>query len=139
VALDDAQQLGAAQTVYIAALRGQIALMQSDPATARAVCTDKVSWQIDVCLAIANHRLGRLDEASADLARLQQSLGDTGGYNYAQVLAQWNQADAALHWLEIAFRLHDTGLILLKADPLLSPLRQLSKFRALEDRIGFPS
>jgi TolB-like protein/DNA-binding winged helix-turn-helix (wHTH) protein/tetratricopeptide (TPR) repeat protein len=138
-ALDHAEQLGAAQTVYIAALRGQIALMQGDPATARAVCMGKVSWQIDVCLAMANHRLGRLDEASANMARLQQTLGDTGAYNYAQVFAQWGQADEALHWLDIAFGLHDTGLILLKADPLLSPLRQLSEFRTLEGRLGFPS
>jgi TolB-like protein/DNA-binding winged helix-turn-helix (wHTH) protein/Tfp pilus assembly protein PilF len=137
-ALDHAQQLGVAQTVYIAALRGQIALMQGDPVTARAVCSGKVSWEIDVCLALANHRLGRLDEASADMARLRQTLGNTGAYNYAQVFAQWGQADEALHWLDIAFGLHDTGLILLKSDPLLSPLRQLPKFRTLESRLGFP-
>ncbi len=137
-ALDHAQQLGAAETVYVAALRGQISLMQGDPAAARGFCAGKVSWQIDVCLAIADHRLGRLDEAAADMARLRQAVGDTGAYNYAQVFAQWGQADEAFRWLDVAFRLHDTGLILLKADPLLSPLRQLPKFHALEERLGFP-
>jgi TolB-like protein/DNA-binding winged helix-turn-helix (wHTH) protein/tetratricopeptide (TPR) repeat protein len=137
-ALDHAQQLGAAQTVYIAALRGEIALMQGDPATARAACANKVSWEIDVCLAIANHRLGRLDEAAADMARLRRTLGNTGAYNYAQVFAQWGQTDEALHWLGLAYDLHDTGLILLKADPLLSPLRRLAGFRSLLDRLGFP-
>jgi TolB-like protein/DNA-binding winged helix-turn-helix (wHTH) protein len=137
-ALDHAQQLGTAQTVYSAALRGQIALMQGDPVTARAACSGKVSWEIDACLAMANHRLGRYDEASTDMARLRQTLGNTGAYNYAQVYAQWGQTDAALHWLNIAYGLHDTGLILLKADPLLAPLRKLPEFRSLLDRLGFP-
>ena len=127
-----------AQTDYIAALRGQIALMQDDPATARVVCAGKGSWEVDLCRAIANQRLGHHDEASGDLARVRQTLGDTGAYNYAQVFAQWGQADEALHWLDEALKLHDTGLILLKADPLLSPLRQLPKFRTLEGRLGFP-
>ncbi len=137
-ALDHAQQLGATQTVYVAALRGQIALMQGNPAAARAVCQGKVSWEIDVCLAMANHALSRLDEAAADMARLSNALGETGAYNYAQVYAQWGQADKALHWLEVAYGLRDTGLILLKADPLLLPLRQTPEFRTLEKRLGFP-
>jgi tetratricopeptide (TPR) repeat protein len=137
-ALDHVQQLGGEQTAYIAALRGQIALMQGDPASARAVCAGRASWEIDVCLAIANQKLGRTDEASTDLARLRQELGDTGAYNFAQVYAQWGQTDEALHWLNIAYRLHDTGLILLKADPLLSPLRELPGFRILVERLGFP-
>jgi TolB-like protein/DNA-binding winged helix-turn-helix (wHTH) protein len=138
VALDHAQQLGTTQTVYIAALRGQIALMQGDPATARAVCMDKVSWEIDVCLAMANHALGRLGEAAAAMARLRRALGDTGAYNYAQVYAQWGQPGEALRWLELAYGLHDTGLILLKADPLLAPLRHTPQFQSLQKRLGFP-
>ncbi len=137
-ALEHARQLGAAETVYTSALRGLIALLQGDAETARGTCLGKISWQIDVCLAIADHKLGRVSDGMADLARLQAAVGATGAYNYAQVYAQWGQTELALYWLESAYDLHDTGMIQLRADPLLAPLRQQPRFLAVEKRLGFP-
>jgi TolB-like protein/Flp pilus assembly protein TadD len=137
-ALEHARQLGAAETVYTSALRGLVALLKGDAETARRLCLGKISWQIDVCLAIANEKLGRLNEAMTDLARLQAAVGETGAYNYAQVYAQWGQTDTALHWLESAYDLRDTGMIQLRADPLLAPLRQQPRFLTVEKRLGFP-
>jgi hypothetical protein len=70
---------------------------------------------------------------------LRSTLGDTGAYNYAQVYAQWGRLDDALHWLEAAYNLRDSGLIQLKADPLLDPVRKSPRFKAIETRVGFPS
>ena len=44
----------------------------------------------------------------------------------------------ALGWLETAMRLHDTGLSHLKADPLLDPLRNESRFQAVVRQLKFP-
>ena len=43
-----------------------------------------------------------------------------------------------LVWLEAAARLRDGGLVLLKTDPLLDPLRDEARFRAIERALQFP-
>ena len=45
----------------------------------------------------------------------------------------------ALEWLETALRLRDPGLVSLKTDPLLDPLRKEPRFRAIERALKFPS
>ena len=49
------------------------------------------------------------------------------------------QSAQALNWLETALRLRDPGLVQLKTDPLLDPLRKELRFQAIERELKFPS
>jgi hypothetical protein len=70
---------------------------------------------------------------------VQASLGDAAAYLYATVYAQWGNLPKALEWLETALRLGDSGLELLKTDPLLDPLRKEPRFQAIERELKFPN
>ena len=43
----------------------------------------------------------------------------------------------ALDWLELALRLHDSGLVGLKTDELLDPLREEPRFQAVTRELKF--
>ncbi len=64
--------------------------------------------------------------------------GDTAAYQYAATYAQWGDTPKALEWLETAMRLRDPGLSLLKADPLMDPLRKEPRYQAVERELKFP-
>lgn len=51
--------------------------------------------------------------------------------------AQWGNTSKALEWLEAALQLRDPQLINLRSDPLLDPLRQEPRFKALERQLQF--
>jgi tetratricopeptide (TPR) repeat protein len=84
-------------------------------------------------------KLGRHADAEAVLSKLKAALGDTAAYQYATIYAQWGNRAKALDWLETALRLPDSGLELLKTDPLLDSLRQEPRFQAIERELKFPS
>jgi TolB-like protein/Flp pilus assembly protein TadD len=88
-------------------------------------------------LAILEHREGKRAVAQAAMQRLIQELGDRVLYQQAQVLAQWGETGAALARLENAYRIGDSGLIYLRNDPFLDPLRAAAPFQKLLNRIGF--
>ena len=93
------------------------------------------SW---VCQAVIYHRLGHTDAAAAALARLVHLGGDASAYQYVQIHAQWGERAAALEWLQKARRLGDPGLIYLKTDPLLDPLRSEPRFQSVMRELKFP-
>ena len=65
--------------------------------------------------------------------------GDYFAYQYAQIYAQWGDTAKALTWLDTAMRQRDAGLIELKTDPLLDPLRKEPRFQAIERALKFPT
>ena len=85
-----------------------------------------------------SQKLGRAEAASAAMRRALGIAGDAGGYQYAEIYAQWGENKAALDWLEMAMRLRDTGLSGLRSDPLLDPLRKEPRFQAVERALKFP-
>ncbi len=87
--------------------------------------------------AIVERRLGNARAARAALAELETGHGDRVLYQQAQVHAQWGEPEAALDRLERALAIGDSGLIYLRNDPLLGPLRGNPRFTKLLDRIGF--
>ena len=108
-------------------------------AEAQASCEVKPDhWYSLVCKAIVYQKLGRREAASAAMRRAVEQAGDAGGYQYAEIYAQWGESNAALDWLEKAMRLRDTGMANLRTDPLLDPLRKEPRFRALERALKFP-
>jgi tetratricopeptide (TPR) repeat protein len=90
------------------------------------------------CLAIVYNKLGRRADAEAVLAKYQESLRELGAYDYAVIYAQWGNVPKALEWLETALRLHDPGLLHVRTEPLLDPLRDEPRFRAVEKALKFP-
>jgi tetratricopeptide (TPR) repeat protein len=89
--------------------------------------------------AVIYNKLGRHADAEAELAKIKTPLGDTAAYQYATIYAQWGSVPKALEWLEMALRLRDPGLVELKTDPLLDPVRQEARFKAIERELKFPS
>jgi TolB-like protein len=85
-----------------------------------------------VCQAMTYDRLGRHNDAVEAMRRLVQLGGDGAAYQYAEIYTQWHQQGAALDWLDKALRLRDPGLIYLRIDPLLDPVRKQPRFRAVE-------
>jgi hypothetical protein len=72
-----------------------------------------------------NDKLGRHADAEALVGKTKVDFGDVAAYQYAGIYAQWGNTSAALDWLETAFRLRDDGLLGLKTDPLLDPVRKV--------------
>jgi hypothetical protein len=78
-------------------------------------------------------------DADAVLAKYRAKAGDAGAYEYASICAQWGDRVKALEWLATAMRLRDPGLVLLKTDPLMDPLRNEPRFQAIEPQLKSPS
>ncbi|HEY6516181.1 MAG TPA: TIR domain-containing protein [Steroidobacteraceae bacterium] len=96
------------------------------------------NYQSQECLAIVYDKLGRHGDAQAELKKFETAYGDAAAYQYAQVYAQWGDRGKALEWLDKAMRAPDSGLIALKVDPLLNPLRQEPHFQRIEKELKFP-
>ena len=92
-----------------------------------------------VCQAVIYSKLGRRRDASTAMANAVREAGDGAAYQYAQIHAQWEERTAALDALERAMRLRDPGMIYLKLDPLLDPLRNEPRFKAIERELKFPN
>jgi TolB-like protein len=121
------------------ALRGIVYLALGNLEGARSSCQFKPDyWFSQVCLAITYDKLGRHADAEATLAKLMAGYGEVAAFEYAQIYAQWGDSSKALEWLETALRLRDSGLRELKTDPLLDPLRQEPRFKAIERELKFP-
>jgi TolB-like protein/tetratricopeptide (TPR) repeat protein len=88
-------------------------------------------------IAIVAQRQGNPAEAQAALARLVQEHGDNSLYQQAEVYAQWGDRDKALAALRDARADFDSGLILVRNDPLLDPLRMDAEFLRLLQDLGF--
>ncbi len=88
-------------------------------------------------LALARFKLGDTAGADAAMAQLRARFGDNGLYQQAQILAQWGRKADALKALEQAFAAGDSGLVLLRNDPLLKPVRSDPRFKRILSRLGF--
>jgi TolB-like protein/DNA-binding winged helix-turn-helix (wHTH) protein len=113
-------------------------LAKGDPAAAVRICVAGTAWTDDECLAMAYHALGRQPEAEAKLANFQHTFGDRAAYQYAQIYAQWGRPVEAMHSLETAYAMKDSGLTEMKMSPFLDPIRNLAEFGEIERRLNFP-
>jgi len=110
-----------------------------DLQSARSSCEAQADyWLSEWCLAVAYEKLGRHADAETQLKRMQSAMGDTSAYQYATIYAQWGNAAKALEWLATAMRMRDPGLLYVKNDPLLDPLRKERRFQAIERELKFP-
>ena len=141
VAVADARALNA-QGYYAGFYSATSNLALGHPELAQQTCESPATplEQDDrhLCLALAEHALGRVAEAEKELRELQALKGDLGAANYAAVYAQWGDPAAALRWLTTAERVYRASLVTLRADWMFDPLRSQPQFRALERRLNFP-
>jgi tetratricopeptide (TPR) repeat protein len=112
--------------------------VQGNLQRASELCEARPSQWSDLCLAVTYEKLGRRAEARALLDKSKRTLGDAAAYQYAEIYAQWGSLPAALDWLEKALRLRDPGLVILRTDRLLDPLRNEPRFQAVERALKFP-
>jgi adenylate cyclase len=120
-------------------LRGEVQYLMGDYEAARKSCELSPAEDLGTrCLARTYRKLGRNADAEAMLRKLQSSEGDSGAYDYATIYAQWGDAAKALEWLETAVRLRDSGLVDLKMEPCLDPLREEPRFQTIERELKFP-
>jgi len=121
-----------------AAFRCQALLMLGKINETLSACTPPKHFLQQVTLAVLFHRLERQSEAQAMLDRLKSENGDAAALQYAEVFAQWGDKSQALHWFERAHELHDPGLIAIKVDPLLDPIRREPRFQSILHSLNFP-
>jgi serine/threonine-protein kinase len=120
-------------------LRGLALYELGDLDGARASCElIRDDWGSQQCLAIVYDRLGRHADGESELAKMTASIGGDAAYQYAEIYAQWGDRAKALEWLDKAMHLRDPGLIDLKTDPLLDPVRHEPRFYAMERALNFP-
>ena len=119
------------------AWRGFAYYALGDFESARSSCegVEDQGW-IQICLAWVYHKLGRPAEAQAALARHQAIF--RGPYQYGEVYAQWGDPVRSRESLETAMRVRDPGLVWLKTDPFLDPVRKEPWFQAIERELKFP-
>ena len=70
---------------------------------------------------------------------VRRDFGDAASYQYAQIYSVLGDKARALSELERAWDIRDSGLLWLKVDPTFDPLRDEPRFRALVERLDFPS
>lgn len=119
---------------------GDVLLMLDQPdAARRAFASESSALLRETGLAISDFRLGRRAEAQAARQRIIDGLGSgqVTFYQQAQIAAQWGEPDAAMAALTSARNAGDSGLALLKVDPLLDALRNRADFRALLAALHF--
>jgi TolB-like protein len=97
-------------------------------------------WQVWQLLgaAMAEHTLGHATESQHALEEAIRKYRDALSYQYAIVYAWRNDKDAAFHWLERAFQVHDAGLPYLKHDRFVANLRSDPRYTAMLKRLNLP-
>jgi TolB-like protein/DNA-binding winged helix-turn-helix (wHTH) protein len=92
-------------------------------------------------LAHANALSGNLDEAQKLLAQLmaRSKTQYVSPFYIAIVYVALGEKDLAMNWLEKAFVDRSNGLVFLKVEPQLDPLRANPRFIALQQKLNFPN
>lgn len=118
----------------------EILMLLDQSAEARALLAkappDDVFGQTNV--AILDARGGDRSGAEARIAQMRATSGDSVSYQYGQIYAQLGDADNAFSAFDKAVAVRDPGLIGLKRDPFLDPIRRDPRFATLLKRLKFP-
>jgi len=118
------------------ALIAQNKLPEAEPYLQKAPA-DNYNRLVNEAVILA--RTGRNDEVPSIVARLRQLYGDAASYQYAQVYAQSGDRDRAFAALDRAREIRDSGLLRVKTDPYVEPLRSDPRYRILLKKLNFPA
>jgi tetratricopeptide (TPR) repeat protein len=97
-------------------------------ATAEAM---PVGWSRHTNLAMARHAQGRAAESEVEMEALKTQHGHHAAFQVAQVHAFRGEVDAGFAWLEKAYEQRDSGMGLMKCDPLLESLHADARWEPL--------
>ena len=115
-------------------------ILLNRPDEARAVLaklpTDDYFGQTDEAIIAA--RRGDHTGAETWMAKIRTASGDSSSYQYAQINAQLGNTDGAFAALNKGVEALDPGMIGLKRDPFLDPIRKDPRYLALLTRLDFP-
>ena len=89
--------------------------------------------------AVIFARTGRRDQVPAIVAKIHQLYGDAASYQYGQVYAQTGDKDQAFAALNRAWEIRDSGLVRIKTDPYIDPLRSDPRYPMLLKKMNFPA
>ena len=89
--------------------------------------------------AVLAARLKDRATAVQKIRRIEQLYGDAASYQYAQVNAQLGDVDQSLAALEHGWQIKDPGMLNVRVDPRLDPLRKDHRFAALVKKMNFPA
>jgi adenylate cyclase len=125
-----------ATTVYYRL--GLLLLAQSKPEA--ALSEFQLEEQPDFRLVgppLALDRLGRRQESDKLLADAltHETVTNGAAYQVALIYANRGDADHAFEWLERGFKQRDAGMLWMKYDPLLQPLRGDPRFKTILDKM----
>ena len=84
-------------------------------------------------------RQGDRQKADRILAAMQAEASDAAHFQYAEIYAQEGDIAKAVDSLYSAYQARDPGLTMIKVDQLLDPLRNDARFKALIDKLDFPT
>jgi serine/threonine-protein kinase len=137
-AVHRAEQLEKAPTLFDFQVHAAVDYLRGDDAAVHRDVAGDVPWHQQLWLAVADHALGHTADAMAAMNKLRSIAGDSAAFQYAEIYAQWGQRADALRWLNAAYRMHDPGLLELRADRLLDPIRSAPEYQAIEAAMGMP-
>jgi len=86
-------------------------------------------------VAAALHDLGRARESQAAIDVLIRDDAGSAAYQIAEIYAWRGQTDLAFTWLERALAEFDSGLVWIRADPLLRSVRADARYPALIEKM----
>ena len=86
-------------------------------------------------MLIAGDRAG----ATRKLMRMRELYCDAASYQYAEIHAQFGDAESAFAALDRAWRVKDSGLTRIRVDPWLDPLRNDTRLARLIKAMNFPA
>jgi serine/threonine protein kinase/Flp pilus assembly protein TadD len=73
-----------------------------------------------------------------DIRLAQRQVAPSSPYEIAALYANLGEADEAFKWLSVAYHERDLGMVRLKSDFLLDPLRSDRRFSELVSKVGLP-
>jgi serine/threonine-protein kinase len=88
--------------------------------------------------AIVAARTGDIAGAKQRMARIKRESGALASYQYGEIYAQLGDKDRAFVEFDNAISAKDVGLIFLKVDPFLDPIRDDPRYAALLKKLNFP-
>ncbi|MFL6768110.1 MAG: hypothetical protein ACJ8EX_09355, partial [Sphingomicrobium sp.] len=88
--------------------------------------------------AIVAARTGDSAGAKRTMSRMTQLFGALASYQYSQINAQLADVAGAFAELDNAVEAKDPGLLYLRVDPFLDPIRNDPRYGALLRRLNFP-
>jgi TolB-like protein/Tfp pilus assembly protein PilF len=117
---------------------GAASLLQGKPDAALAEFGKASPGRREAGVAMAEHALGHSARSQRSLDRLIDGYALTNAYQVAEVYAWRGEPEQAFKWLDRAHAQHDSTLVHVKFDPLLSGIRDDARYVALLTKMGLP-